>query len=110
MTTIALCTSCRRAKNKDANQACSNSTADQRFCFRYTDSEILLLVKYKISSLLLSSVLVIAGLCGLGWKPQILFYWACWVVAHVISVRILKGSLLLNEPSHEKTNNLQRQK
>ena len=38
------------AKTKAADQLCSNCTADQRFCFRYTHSTIRLLLKYTISS------------------------------------------------------------
>ena len=38
-------------ENKDADQLCSNCEADQRLCFRYTDSIIPLLSKSKISSL-----------------------------------------------------------
>ena len=30
-------------ENKDADQLCGNREADQRLCFRYTDSTILLL-------------------------------------------------------------------
>ena len=37
-------------KSKDADQLCGNRTADQRLCFRYTDSTIPLLPKSKISS------------------------------------------------------------
>ena len=37
-------------EKKDADQLCSNYTADQRLCFRYTDSTIPLLPKSKISS------------------------------------------------------------
>ena len=37
-------------ENKDADQLCSNCTADQRLCFHYQDSTIILLVKYGISS------------------------------------------------------------
>ena len=37
-------------ENKGADQLCSNCTADQRLCFRYTDSTISPLVKFKISS------------------------------------------------------------
>ena len=36
-------------KNKDADQLCSNCTADQRLCFRYSDSTIPLLPLPKIS-------------------------------------------------------------
>ena len=42
---------------------CENKGADQRLCFRYTDSTIPLLSKSKISSLKPSSVLVQRGLC-----------------------------------------------
>ena len=46
-------------ENKGANQLCSNFTADQRLCFRYTDSTIPLLSKSKISSLKPSSVVCV---------------------------------------------------
>ena len=36
-------------KNKDADQLCSNCTADQYLCFCYMASIITLLLKYKIS-------------------------------------------------------------
>ena len=38
-------------ENKDADQLRGKREADQRLCFRYTDSTIPLLPKYKISSL-----------------------------------------------------------
>ena len=38
-------------ENKDADQLCGNRKADQRLCFRYIDSTIPLLPKYKITSL-----------------------------------------------------------
>ena len=50
-------------KNKDADQLRGNREADQRLCFRYTDSTIPLLPIYKISSLLPSSETVQPGLC-----------------------------------------------
>ena len=37
-------------ENKGADQLCSNCTADQRLCFRLTDSTISLLPKSEISS------------------------------------------------------------
>ena len=43
--TICLC------ENKDADQLRGNREADQRLCFRYTDSTVPLLLKSKISSL-----------------------------------------------------------
>ena len=50
-------------ENKDADQLRGNREADQRLCFRYTDSTIPLLFKSKILSLLPSSVTVQPGLC-----------------------------------------------
>ena len=38
-------------ENKGADQLCSNCTADQHLCFRYSDSTIPLLLIAKISSL-----------------------------------------------------------
>ena len=55
--TICIC------ENKDADQLRGNREADQRLCFRYTDSTIPLLSKYEISSFYLFSVLVQPGLC-----------------------------------------------
>ena len=50
-------------ENKDADQLRGNREADQRLCFRYTDSTISLLPKYEISSLQPSSKAVQPGLC-----------------------------------------------
>ena len=50
-------------ENKDADQFRGNREADQRLCFRYTDSTIPLLRKFEISSLQPSSVVVQLGLC-----------------------------------------------
>ena len=44
-------TNIRIGENKGADQLRSNCEADQRLCFRFTDSTILLLSKSKISSL-----------------------------------------------------------
>ena len=51
-------------ENKDADQLRGNREADQRLCFRYSDSTIPLLPKSKIPSLQPSSVAVQPGLCG----------------------------------------------
>ena len=53
----------RICENEDADQLRGNREADQRLCFRYTDSTIPLLPKSKISSLYPSSVDVQPGLC-----------------------------------------------
>ena len=50
-------------ENKDADQLRGNREADQRLCFRYSDSTIPLLLKSEISSFKLFSVLKQAGLC-----------------------------------------------
>ena len=50
-------------ENKGADQLRSNCEADQRLCFRYTDSTIPLLLIDKISSLYPSSVTVQPDLC-----------------------------------------------
>ena len=50
-------------ENKGADQLRGNREADQRLCFRYTDSTFPLLLKSEISSFYLFSELVQAGLC-----------------------------------------------
>ena len=50
-------------ENKDADQLRGNREADQRLCFRYSDSTIPLLLKSEISSFKLFSMLVQVGMC-----------------------------------------------
>ena len=50
-------------ENKDADQLRGYREADQRLCFRYSDSTLTLLLKSEISSFQLFFVLVQAGLC-----------------------------------------------
>ena len=50
-------------ENKGADQLRGNREADQRLCFRYSDSTIPLLLESEISSFQLFSELVQAGLC-----------------------------------------------
>ena len=57
-------------KNKGADQLRSNCEADQRLCFRYTDSAISLLLKSEISSFLPASVTVQAVYDGAGWNSR----------------------------------------
>ena len=59
--TICIC------ENKGAYQLRGNREADQRLCFRYTDSTICLLLKSQISSFYPASMNVQAGLC-LTWS------------------------------------------
>ena len=57
-------------ENKGADQLRSNCEADQRLCFRYSDSTIPLLLIAKISSLWPASVTVQAVCVGPERKPQ----------------------------------------
>ena len=50
-------------ENKGADQLRSNCEADQRLCFRYTDSTLSLLIKSEISSFYAASGTVYVGLC-----------------------------------------------
>ena len=59
-------------ENKGTDQLRSNCEADQRLCFRYTDSTIPLFSKIQISSLYPSSVTVQPGLCRTWSEPK------CW--------------------------------
>ena len=51
------------SENKGTYQAHGNRKADQRLCFRYTDSRNPFLLKSKILNFELASVTVQAGLC-----------------------------------------------
>ena len=61
-------------ENKDADQLRGNREADQRLCFRYSDSTIPPLLNSKISSFLPSSVLVQSGLCRTLSKTTLLVF------------------------------------
>ena len=50
-------------ENKGADQLRSNCEADQRLCFRYTDSTLSLFIKSEISSFYAASGTVHVGLC-----------------------------------------------
>ena len=58
-------------ENKDADQLRGNREADQRLCFRYTDSTFPPLLIPKFSRFWVSSVTVQAGLCWTWSEPQI---------------------------------------
>ena len=69
------------AKTKDADQLRGNREADQRLCFRYTDSTIPLLPKSEISSPKPSSVIAQPGLVSdLVGNPE---DWFSDVAAHI---------------------------
>ena len=61
-------------ENKDADQLRGNREADQRLCFRYLDSTIPLLPKYKISSVYPSPVAAQPGLCQTWSKSRLLVF------------------------------------
>ena len=61
-------------ENKDADQLRGNREADQRLCFRYSESTIPFLLKSEISSFYLSSMLVQLGLCRTCSKPTLLVF------------------------------------
>ena len=58
-------------ENKDADQLRGNREADQRLCFRYTDSTFSPLLIPKFSRFWVSSVTVQAGLCWTWSETQI---------------------------------------
>ena len=62
-------------ENKGADQLCSNCTADQRLCFRYTDVKFLFYSypKFQASSLLLWLYRLI--FVRPGWKSQRRVFW-----------------------------------
>ena len=66
--TICIC------ENKDADQLRGNCEANQRLCFRYTDSTILLLLKSAISSFLPAPVTVQLGLCRTSLETTLLVF------------------------------------
>ena len=61
-------------ENKGADQLRGNREADQRLCFRYSDSTIPPLLKSEISSFYLFSVLAQAGLCWTCSKTTLLVF------------------------------------
>ena len=89
-------------ENKDADQLRSNSEADQRLCFRYTDSKFLFFLnqKFQASSTLLKLHRLVC--VRPGQKPLRL------VISRRSSYEI-KGSYSY-EPPHGKTNNLHMRK
>ena len=108
-------------ENKDADQLRGNREADQRICFRYTDSTIRLLPKSEISSLSPSSVTAQPGLCGtwsetpktgfprtrliLSISTEILYQLAfCCNKFHMKTLSFPRLFQIITEPRHEKTN------
>ena len=82
-------------ENKDADQLRSNCAADQRFCFRYTDSKIPLLPKSEISSLQPSSVADLVG------NPEDRFSHNSYNEAHLD--RATRGFIRIVVPAKQRT-------
>ena len=72
-------------ENKDADQLRGNREADQRLCFRYTDSTFPPLLIPKFSRFWVSSVTVQAGLCWTWSETQIVGF-----VMHRLKLNLLK--------------------
>ena len=70
-------------ENKDADQLRGYREADQRLCFRYTDSTIPLLLKFEISSFKPASVAVQGGLSDL-FRNHIVGYPTRWLIYELI--------------------------
>ena len=82
----------RICENKDADQLRGEREADQRLCFRYTDTTIPLLSKSEISSLKLHSLGCVAKT-----KALISFaFTARLISAFVFATRILQSLYFLN--------------
>ena len=77
-------------ENKDADQLRGNREADQRLCFRYTDSTIPLLYKSEISSFQPSSVAIQPGLCRT-WSVT-----AKLISAFVFATQIVQSLYFIN--------------
>ena len=74
-------------ETKGADQLCSNCTADQRLCFRYTEVPCLYFLnpKFPVSSHLLC---LYSPVCVRpGWNPN---GWFSHAQAHLLSLQILK--------------------
>ena len=86
-------------ENKDADQLRGNREADQRLCFRYTDSTFPPLVIPKFSRSWVSSVTVQAGLCWTWSETQIVGFLMhrlkCYTCVHSRLMIVFKRKRLL---------------
>ena len=90
-------------ENKDADQLRGNREADQRLCFRYSDSTIPFLLKSEISSFELFSVLVQAGLCRTCSETTLLVFPRGNRQYGVFSIR-LNNKVLINKRLKDQEN------
>ena len=95
-------------ENKDADQLRGNREADQRLCFRYSDSTIPLLLKSEISSFWLFSVLVQVGLCRTCSKTTLLVFQrgGSYVAIHFLSKTLIIDTYILRRKTYDSVNYL----
>ena len=79
-------------ENKDADQLRGNREADQRLCFRYTDSTFPPLLIPKFSRFWVSSVTVQAGLCWTWSETQIVGFVMHRLICHFSCLGIFAWS------------------
>ena len=89
-------------EHKGADQLRSNCEADQRYCFRYTDSTISVLLNAGISSFLPASATVQAGLCETWSETPKTGFLEAQLKSYVLHVIVDKTDMTV-EPRHEKT-------
>ena len=70
-------------ENKSADQLCSNCTADQRLCLRYSDITIPFLLITNISSLNRTSLTAQAGLCRAWSETQTAGVLSQWLLYRI---------------------------
>ena len=75
-------------ENKGADQLRSNCEADQRLCFRYSDSTVSPLLKSEISSFF--SVIIQVGLCRTCSETTLLVFppGTRWLIFTVLNVEV----------------------
>ena len=96
-------------ENKGADQLRSNCEADQRLCFRFSDSTIPVLSKSKISSFKAAPVTVQAYLCQTWLETKLLVFLrtGSYVIAcYSVCQTNRKNARYISELRHEKTNSI----
>ena len=83
-------------ENNNADQLRGNHEADQRFCFRYTDSTIPLLIKSEIFSLEPSCVVVQPGLYRTWSKTPNTGYLRTRLTCSLVGMRVVQKVIFVN--------------
>ena len=86
-------------ENKDADQLCSNCTADQRLCFHCSDSTIPPQPLPKISRFYLSSETVQAGLCQTWSETPKTSFLASGLIFSIDTVHVMVDKIMRNKDS-----------